>query len=236
MEGLINKMKTLFIFLRNLKMLIGWVNKSFPSRKSFGFIDKSTVIGYPMTIGYPQQIYLEEQTNIRYGLNIINSKSEKVIVKKYTVIAPLCTIITNSHCSTVGVPQFILGESHINDKSGDVVINEDVWLGANTTLLAGVTIGRGAIVGANALVCKNVPPYALVVGIPARIVGVKFSKEGILKHESILYSETERMLESEIDTLFAKYYDGKKEFGVEDALSPQDIDAVNLVKKIHGLN
>lgn len=99
-----------------------------------------------------------------------------------------------------------------------------------------MTIGRGAIVGANALVCKNVPPYALVVGIPARIVGVKFSKEGILKHESILYSETERMLESEIDTLFAKYYDGKKEFGVEDALSPQDIDAVNLVKKIHGLN
>lgn len=52
-----------------------------------------------------------------------------------------------------------------------IVIGDDCWLGANATILKGVTIGDGAVVGAGAVVNADVPPYAIAVGVPARIVG-----------------------------------------------------------------
>lgn len=235
MGGIKTKIKQLIAFYKNYKYLIWWVNNYFPLKSCFGHIGKTSVIGRPIRIGNPSKVYFEEYTNIRYGLNIINAKHEKVIIKKYAVIAPLCTIITNSHRATIGIPQFILGESHVNDISGDVIICEDVWVGANSTILAGVTIGRGAIVGACSLVSRNVPPYALVIGSPAKIVGVKFSKQGILKHEKQLYPVDERMSNKDIDNLFLEFYSDKKIFGVETPLNKVDIEKIDFVKKKHGL-
>ena len=51
-----------------------------------------------------------------------------------------------------------------------IKIGDNVWIGSNATILAGVTIGDGAIIGANALVTKNVPPNSVVAGIPAKII------------------------------------------------------------------
>lgn len=58
---------------------------------------------------------------------------------------------------------------------GDVVIGNDVWIGTDALILSGVTIGDGAVVGARAVVARNVPPYAVVVGIPAKVVKYRFS-------------------------------------------------------------
>lgn len=58
-----------------------------------------------------------------------------------------------------------------------VVIDDDVWLGIGATVLPGVRIGRGAVVGAHALVTKDVPPFAIVVGVPARIVKYRQARE-----------------------------------------------------------
>lgn len=60
---------------------------------------------------------------------------------------------------------------------GDVIIGNDVWIGMNATILSGVTIGDGAIVAAHAVVTKDVPPYAIVAGNPARIVKFRFPEE-----------------------------------------------------------
>ena len=57
---------------------------------------------------------------------------------------------------------------------GDVVIGHDVWLGSGAVVLSGVTVGHGAVVGARAVVSRDVPPYAVVVGNPARVVRYRF--------------------------------------------------------------
>ena len=60
-----------------------------------------------------------------------------------------------------------------------VVIGNDVWIGACVTIINGVTIGDGAMVLAGAVVSKDVPPYAIVGGVPAKINGYRYSKEDI---------------------------------------------------------
>jgi len=64
---------------------------------------------------------------------------------------------------------------------GDVTIGHDVWIGTDALILSGVTIGTGAIVGARAVVAKDVPPYAIVVGNPARMLRKRFDDETIAK-------------------------------------------------------
>lgn len=62
-----------------------------------------------------------------------------------------------------------------------VIIGNDVWIGARAMILGGVTIGDGAVVGAGAVVTKDVPPYSIVGGVPARIIRYRFSQEVINK-------------------------------------------------------
>ncbi len=64
-------------------------------------------------------------------------------------------------------------------------IGSDVWIGANATVIRGVCIGNGAVVGANSVVTKDVPPYAIVAGCPARIVKYRFSEKIISRLEQL---------------------------------------------------
>jgi acetyltransferase-like isoleucine patch superfamily enzyme len=57
------------------------------------------------------------------------------------------------------------------ERRGPIVVGDDVWIGANATVLRGVTIGRGAIVGANSVVTRDVGPFSIVGGVPARVIG-----------------------------------------------------------------
>jgi len=65
------------------------------------------------------------------------------------------------------------------DNKGDIVIGNDVWIGYEAVVLQGVTIGDGAIIGARALVTKDVPPYAIVGGVPARKIRMRFPPETV---------------------------------------------------------
>lgn len=76
------------------------------------------------------------------------------------------------------------GSSHRFDQTGtkgSVIIGNDVWIGAEATILSGVTIGDGAIIGAKAVVGSNVPPYTVAVGNPVRVAKKRFTDEQIEK-------------------------------------------------------
>ena len=62
---------------------------------------------------------------------------------------------------------------------GNVVIGNDVWIGTETIIMSGVIIGDGAVIGARAVVTKNVPPYTIVAGNPAKVVKRRFDDETI---------------------------------------------------------
>lgn len=71
------------------------------------------------------------------------------------------------------------------DNKGDIVVGNDVWIGYEAVILSGVTIGDGAVIGARAVVTKDVPPYTIVGGVPAKPIKKRFSDESIKKLQSI---------------------------------------------------
>ena len=154
---------------------------------------------------------MAEETNIDADAYILNGRA-KFIMKKYSGSAIGLTVITGNHLSIIGKPfKYVTNQikdsldfNHEYDK--DVIVEEDVWIGANVTILAGVTIGRGCVVGSGAVVRKSTPPYSMVLGNPARIIGFKFSPEEIIEHEKMIYKREERLDIQIIENNFNKYY------------------------------
>ena len=80
----------------------------------------------------------------------------------------------------------------------DVIIEKDVWIGSNVTILEGVRVGRGATIAAGAVVNKDVPPYSIVGGVPAKVIKHYWTIDQILEHEQKLYPENERVTREEL--------------------------------------
>lgn len=87
----------------------------------------------------------------------------------------------------------------------EVIIEDDVWCGANVTILKGVTLGRGCIIAAGAVVTNSIPPYAVAGGIPAKPIKIRWSVEQVLQHEQTLYKENERFTQEQLHQLFPTF-------------------------------
>ena len=96
-------------------------------------------------------------------------------------------------------------------KEQEVVIGDDVRIGAFVTLLPGVHIGRGAIIGAGTVLRNDVPPYAIVSGNPAKVIGFRMNPVDILEHEVMLYPKSERLSEDELYNNYEKFYYNRME-------------------------
>ncbi|MDD2799750.1 MAG: hypothetical protein PHV20_14265 [Bacteroidales bacterium] len=126
-------------------------------------------------------------------------------MKRNSAAAEGLTVVTGTHPQYPGELFLEKAAADIQDAK-DVIVEEDVWLSANVTLLSGVTVGRGAVVG-NGAVCRNsVPPYAIVIGNPAKVIGFKFSPNEIIDHELKLYSSEERFNISVLEKNYEKYF------------------------------
>lgn len=86
---------------------------------------------------------------------------------------------TKEQCGITYVDKEKFQEQKYAEDKYAVVIGNDVWIGSNVVIMAGVTIGDGAVIGAGAIVTKDIPPYAVAVGVPARVSKYRFKEEEI---------------------------------------------------------
>jgi acetyltransferase-like isoleucine patch superfamily enzyme len=198
--------------------------------KIYGYMAPNVKLQTPIDISNSKNVYFYENTGLHGGLKIINWTG-KFIVKKFSSCGAKLLVVTGNHTPTVGVPQILLGPSHINDKETDIVIEEDVWIGASVTLLAGAHIGRGAVVGACSLVNKEIPPYAIAVGCPVKIIASKLTAEQILEHEKVLYPADERFSKEYLEQLFKEHFVGKKSIGTSHITEEDRERLINIQKK-----
>lgn len=90
---------------------------------------------------------------------------------------------------------------------GDIVVDDDVWIGQNAVVLSGVHIGQGAVIAAGAVVSKDVPPYAIVAGVPAKVIKYRFDNELVEKLIKVNYNTFDKeFIEKNLDKLYTPIY------------------------------
>ena len=148
-----------------------------------------TVGDFTMYNDFVNDPTLFEKNNVLYHYPI---NDDKLQIGKFCSIACGAKFLFNSanhtlfSLSTYPFPLFFeewgLEKKDVTnawDNKGDIVIGNDVWIGYEAVILAGVTIGDGAIIGTRAVVTKDVPPYTIVGGVPAKSIKKRFSEETI---------------------------------------------------------
>ncbi len=129
-----------------------------------------------------------------YGFPTVhwNNNDSNLIVGKFCSIAQNVNIYLGGNHRTDWVTTYPFGHIHQNifnnfdgnghpASKGNVIIGNDVWIADNVTILSGVTIGDGAVIANNSHVVKDVPPYSIVGGNPAKLIKYRFSPEQIEK-------------------------------------------------------
>lgn len=134
--------------------------------------------------------------NFTYGpLNVIKSQKEgKLSIGHFCSIADGVKFILGSEHPTNCLSTFpfkvkMLGKEYEAQSKGDIIIGDDVWIATNAIILSGVSVGQGAVIGAGAVVTKDVPSYAIVGGVPAKVIKYRFDKEVIEKLLRIDFSK-----------------------------------------------
>jgi acetyltransferase-like isoleucine patch superfamily enzyme len=126
----------------------------------------------------------------------VHIRDKRTVIGKYCSIARDVTIGTGTHpltalsthsmvhreCYTEDGPIGVRKENYVEfEQTRPVTIGNDVWIGLNAVIMDGVTVGDGAVVGTHAVVTKDVPPYAIVAGLPARILRYRFDEKTIAR-------------------------------------------------------
>lgn len=169
-----------------------------PNPSEFGHFGKNTTIGRPCDLKTPGNIYLYDFVRIGPKANIMASGKGKFIMKQGCLCSENLVVVTSNHRQHIGE---YLNSNNEDAVYGDVIVEEDVWIGVNVTLLAGVCVGRGAIIGACSVVTKDIPPYTIAVGNPAKIIKLKWTIDEIIVHEEKLYAEEQRYSKQQLEEI-----------------------------------
>lgn len=173
------------------------------SRKSFGYIADDSTITPPIKISNPSNMYLMGNNSVRDA--VILNLNAKFIMGYGSGAAEGLKVATGNHAQLIG--RYYRSITEAEKPSGfdkDVEVKEDVWMGINVTLLSGVTVCRGAVISAGAVVNRDIPPYCIAGGVPAKPIKFKWTIDQILEHEAALYPENERYTREQLEKIFAE--------------------------------
>ena len=201
-----------------VKYIIGFVLNCFHPGIVWGaLVDYKSKITQKAKVYFLTKIFQSEIGNYSYicpGTEISNTT-----VGKFCSIGPKCKIGLPSHTLNFLSTSPLFTEK--NNATGkrwckeDIIspeasceIGNDVWIGINAIILGGIKVGNGSVIGAGAVVTKDVPPYAIVGGVPAKIIRYRFSPEIIEKLESAKWWDLpEDKLKSLLPFFQAEHFD-----------------------------
>ena len=180
-------------------------------RSEYGYLAPDAYLAPDVMVFCKKNLFLYENTSIPEGAVILNPRS-RFIMKRGSFSSYNLCVCPGNHMSVVGMWKHDVTDAIKDklDKDGrcdrDIIIEEDVWIGINVTLLNGAHIGRGCIVGAGCVIAGEWPPYAVIVGNPAHIVKPVFKLDDVVRHEETLYTPEERIPREQLKVVFEKYY------------------------------
>jgi len=133
--------------------------------------------------------HLRRGPGVTFAPNVSFRNAERIVIGEGTHIGEFCVVWAGNSSGRIVfgrkcllAPGVVLTASNYGiergtpvmdqpKQEGDIMLGDDVWLGANVVVTAGVTIGEGAVVGAGAVVTRDLPPYSIAGGVPARVIG-----------------------------------------------------------------
>ena len=186
-------MKKLIVLLglisSKVKALFEYLIREYDKTR-FASIGKDTYIGHNCIFSFPT-ISVGNHTYIASNC-VFQSTHGKIEIGNHVMFGPGVHIHGGNHIiDTVGVYM-----DEVKKKVGDdepVNIGDDVWIGANAMIVGGgINIGRGAVIGAGSVVTKDVLPYSVMVGVPAKCIKMRFSESEIKEHENRLLNKKKR--------------------------------------------
>lgn len=148
-----------YVWLRRISIPRGWSDITLEKGVS---LDDGVVL---LSSGLPRQDKLRIGSGTYINRYTMLDAHESLIIGREVMIGPHCYLTDGNHS--------FLGDASVKSQpmtGRPLYIGDEVWIGAHVTVLAGVTIGRGAVIGAGAVVTKDVPPMAVVAGVPAKVM------------------------------------------------------------------
>lgn len=159
-----------------------FVNKNVQTGRNF-HIGLYSIVSAPVKLDIGDDVYVGKNCSIlvsgRIGNGVLIANNVGIVGRRDHDMRQIGVLIRKANW---------IGDHHYlaSDQKSQIEIGDDVWIGFGAIIMSGVRIGRGAIISAGAVVTRDVEPYAIMVGNPARKIADRFSADQILEHESCL--------------------------------------------------
>lgn len=160
-------------------------------KNSLGRYGKNVILAPGIKLYGIENIFIGNNVSINSG-SIFMCTRAKIYIYDHVMFGPNVTVLTGSHRTDLlgRTMDSVREDEKLPENDQDIIFEGDNWICSRAVILKGVTIGRGSIVAAGAVVTKNVPPYSVVGGVPAKVIKMRFEGKELADHIALIDRES----------------------------------------------